>query len=556
MGPTVMALVISAPMQLAAAAGVELSGGYDSTVANFQLSPPQWGDGAVMRAAVSIQAGHRTETLRQTLRVQGELYYAGGDGRSLGDINNYTALSRYNLLWTPTDDWQISADLGGNIGLGSLMVQGSSSTPGTNFQYGTFAEYLARAQVTRTFRDRYRVSPFGGVNGRQTIDIPPNTPRGDMITYRAGVNASADVGDTNTFGAALSGERIGMAGLGDWLHRVTAFGLWRHAWTDTFNTGLSAGVDVLQDQNDQNRERWNPGPYANVTLTKSIPEARLAFTLAGRYELTSVNSVQCNGRYVPDRNGQRSYQLWLDERGVCLPRQVIAGGVGRVGGATFQFAWRPLEEGRLTVVGIAAADYGVTENPVFEPDPENPGSRRPTGGVHPVGNMNITASLNARWIVARTVSVFARYTFLFQHVEEPATLQDVRRHLLLAGVTISLTAGEADYLDGVIPWQEAEVTNAIRGAAASAPSADAVAAENAASGEDPGVLDDPLDPADRPLPPPPRRQGDPEPELYPVGDPRRTTPAPTGPTPSGSNNPQQSPSAPARPREGTEGPTG
>ncbi|MFO0601769.1 MAG: hypothetical protein U0324_01285 [Polyangiales bacterium] len=534
MGPTVMALMISAPTQLAAVAGVELSGGYDSTVANFTLSPPQWGDGPILRTAVDIQVGHRTETLQQTLRARGEMYYAGGDGRSI-DNANFTALTRYNLRWVPDDDWRFEVNGGYNVGAAAMLVQGGAATRGTPFQYGTYGEYLALAQITRTFRDRYRIQPFGGVNGRHTIDVPPGTPRGDMISYRAGISSTADVGDTNTFGAAVNGERLGMAGLGDWIHRVTVFGLWRHAWTDTFGTGISAGADLIQDQTDPLRERWNAGPYGNLVITKVVPEARLAFTLAGRYEFTTVNSVACGGALLAN--------------GTCPPDQVIAGGVGRVGGGTFQFAWRPLEDGRLTLVGITTADYGVTENHVRS-------GGRVLPETHAVGNMNFTASLNARWVLARTISAFARYTFLFQHVEEPATLQDVRRHLLLAGITISFTAGEADYLDGVIPWQEAEVTNAIRGAAASAPSADAVAAENAASGEEPGVLDDPLDPADRPAPPPPRRQGDPEPELYPVGDPRRAAPAPTGAAPTGSNNPQQSPSAPARPREGTEGPNG
>ena len=84
-------------------------------------------------------------------------------------------------------------------------------------------EYLALAQVTRTFRDRYRIQPFGGVHGRPTIDVPPGTPRGDMISYRAGVSSTADVGDRDTFGAAVNGERLGMAGLlcriGRWCRR-------------------------------------------------------------------------------------------------------------------------------------------------------------------------------------------------------------------------------------------------------------------------------------------------------------------------------------------------
>jgi hypothetical protein len=532
MGLTTMALLVSAPMQFAAAAGVELSGGYDSTVPNFTLSPPQWVDGGILRTAVDIQAGHRTVTLQQILRVRGEMFYAGGDGRSLDDAN-LMALTRYNLRWAPDDDWRFDVNAGYNIGLASMLVQGGAAIRGTPFQYGTFGEYLALAQVTRTFQDRYRLMPFGGVNGRHTVDAPPGTPRGDMITYRAGISSTVDVGDRDTFGVALNGERLGMAGLGDWIHRVTVFGLWRHAWTDTFGTGVSGGIDTLQDQTDPLRERWNVGPYATLVLTQVVPEARLAFTLAGRYEFTTVNSVACGGPLRAD--------------GTCPPDQVIAGGVGRVGGGTIQFIWRPLEEGHLTVAGIATADYGITENFVRAMGRVLPQTR-------PVGNMNVTASLNARWTFNRMLSAFARYTFLFQHVEEPVTFQDVRRHLILAGVTVSFAAGEADYLDGVLPWQEAEIAHAIRGAVASAPGAEAVAEERSAAGEDPGVLDDPLDPGDRPPPRPLRRPGEPDPEPHPIGDPRRSTNAPTGVTSSGSNSSQ--PQAPVRPREGSEGPNG
>ena len=198
----------------------------------------------------------------------------------------------------------------------------------------------------------------------------------------------------------------------------------------------------------------------------------------------------------------------------------------------------------LTIVGIATADYGVTQNFVRALDRVLPQTRD-------VGNMNVTASLNARWVLSRQLSAFARYTFLFQHVEEPVTMQDIGRHLLLAGVTLSLTAGEADYLDGVVPFQEAEIMHAIRGATAAAPGAEAVAAEQSAAGEDEGVLDDPLDPTERPIAPPPRSPGEPEPrvEPYPPGDPRRQ--APTPPAPAAPAAPNPSPTTP--PRERTEG---
>jgi hypothetical protein len=521
----VMALVVSAPLQLAAAAGVEVSGGYDSTVLNALTF--NFGDGGILRTALDLQVGHRTDTLRQTLRARGEFYFAGGEGRSI-DYANLNSLNRYSLQWDPNDDWRFAVDAGYNIGQSPLMFQGVGD-PTASFRRGIFGEYNALGRLTRTFIDRYRVSLYGGVNGRHTVEVPEGTPRGDMIVYRLGVDGSADIGERDTVGLAFVGQRLGMAGLGDWVDRVTAFGTWRHAWTDSFNSGVSLGADFMQDQTDPTRQAWNSGPYANLTATKVFVEQRLAFTVAGRYEFQAVNTVRCGGALRPD--------------GLCPPELVIAGGAGRVGGGTFQFAWRPREDGNLTITGIATADYGLTRNVVLATVTTATGTRE-------VANMNVTAVLNARWAFSRHLSAFARYTFLFQHVEEPQWFPDIRRHVILAGVTVSLTAGEADYLDGVIPFTEAEVTGAIRNAVSSAPGAAEVAAEQSASGEENGVLEDPLDPGDRPAPPPLRRPGDPEEEPTP-GAPARPTTAPTGATPGGSNAP---PSTPPRDRpEGSKG---
>ena len=434
----VMALVVSAPLQLAAAAGVELSGGYDSTVLDpFSF---EFGDGGILRTALDIQVGHRTETLRHTLRLRGEFYFAGGERRSLGDAN-INSLNRYSLQWDPSDNWRATVEAGYNIGQSALMTQGTI-TPGAQFARGIFGEYNLLARATRTFDDRYRVSLFGGVNGRHTVEVPEGTPDGSMILYRLGVEGSADLGERDTVGATFNAQRIGMAGLGDWIHRLTAFGSWRHAWTDTFGSGLSLGADFMQDQNDLLRETWNAGPYVNATATKVFPEQRLAFTVAGRYEFSVVNPVRCTTGAAMG----------------CADGVVVSGGVGRVGGGTFQFAWRPRDDGNLTITGIATADYGLTEHSVRA-------TATTPSGTREVGNMNVTATLNARWVFSRSLSAFARYTFLFQHVEEPTWFPDIRRHVVLAGITLSVTAGEADYLDGVIPFTEAEVTSAIRNAA-------------------------------------------------------------------------------------------
>ena len=78
---TAIALLAVVPMQLAAAAGVELAGGYDSTVLDQRTL--YFGDGVISRAAVDLQFGHRTETFRQLLRTRGEFYFTSGEGRDV-----------------------------------------------------------------------------------------------------------------------------------------------------------------------------------------------------------------------------------------------------------------------------------------------------------------------------------------------------------------------------------------------------------------------------------------------------------------------------------------
>ena len=53
-------------------------------------------------------------------------------------------------------------------------------------------------------------------------------------------------------------------------------------------------------------------------------------------------------------------------------------------------------------------------------------------------------ALNSRWMLSRGVSVFARYTFLFQHVDEPAWYPDIVRHVALLGVTLAVFGGDAE----------------------------------------------------------------------------------------------------------------
>lgn len=489
MVPIALALILAAPMQLAAAAGVEVSGGYDSTVINQLDLRNAFGNGGIMRLAIDIQAGHRTDTLRQVLRTRGEMFFESGTGLPLSQPN-LTSLNRYTLTWQPDDSWQVMADAGYNVGQSSLLLQRTGDTA-LAFLRGVYGQYTGNLSATRAFGDNARLATRLGVNGRHAIDIPEGVPRGDTTALLAGTTASFEVGERNTFGATANLEALHLDGLDGWLGRVTGFGTWNHAWTETFGTTASLGVDIVQDQTDVTRSRWLPGPYAGLGATKVFPDQNLAFTLQGRYEVAMVNGVRCGEEFVPDSMNRMTRVALLPD-GSCRPEYVIAGGAGRIAGLTFQALWRPFER-NLVFTGLVTADHGVTQNYVQT----TPGVPPMSGQTHSVGNSNVTALLGARWVVSNGLSVFLRYTFLFQHVDEPVWYPDIRRHVVMLGVTLMTSAGDVNQLDALIPVEEADTAAAIRSAAASS-GGSAASEGGAVNAAGDGVLDDPLSATDGP----------------------------------------------------------
>ncbi len=464
MVPTALALVVSAPLQLAAAAGVELSGGYDSTVLNpLTLS---FGDGGILRTAVDVQVGHRTETLRHTLRARGEFYFLGGEGRGV-DQGDLTSLNRYSLVWEPSERWRVSLDAGYNVGQSALLFQ-RTFDPAASFFRGVFGEYMVNGTLTRALGDNARLVWSSGLTGRHTISIPAGAPRADQAVVTTGLMGSGEVGESNTFGATSNVQAMQIVGLGDWLLRSTTFATWRHTWSEHANSSLSAGLDLLQDQNDATRSTWMPGPYVSATWQQVFPDANLAVMLRAHYEFTTVNSVRCAA---------------LTAQGTCPPGQVIAGGAGRVGGGGLQMLWKPFEA-NLVFSGEAGGDYGVTVNIT----PEAAAAGRTD--TQDVANANFTASAGARWIFTRGVSAFARYTFLYQHVEQPAWFPDIVRHVAMVGVSFLVFAGDAEELFGVMPLEESEAAQAIRSASQSSGDAEPADGDRVSDGVGDGVLDD------------------------------------------------------------------
>jgi hypothetical protein len=477
-------------MQLAAAAGVEVSGGYDSTVINPITQT--FGDGGLLRAAVDVQVGHRTETLRHTLAARGEFYFLGGEGRSI-DQGDVLAIGRYALVWEPDDDWRLSGNAGYNYGQGALLLQRSYESAQI-FLRGVFGEYAGNLELTRAFGDSARWSFYAGTNGRHTIEQPAEIPRANMLVFSGGTMASIDLGEVNTLGLTVNGEGLLVDGLGDWVGRITSFATWRHAWGERTTSVLQLGVDAMHDQTDFSRTRWNVGPYAGFQLTHAVPDANLAFTLSGRFERTSVNAVRCRALTADERTGRAvlppgvSRTTGLLPDNTCHPTRIEAGGVGQVGGGTLQMLWRP-GESHLTFAGEVSADYGVTDN--FVPAPGD--AMGFASNVQSVGNSNITATAGVRWQLSRGVALFGRYTFLYQHVDEPRWFPDIVRHVVFGGISVTATAGDAEFLDGIVPIEEAETAASIRNALASHTPPDA---NEPASG--PNVFDDPLDPGAEP----------------------------------------------------------
>ncbi|MFO0645562.1 MAG: hypothetical protein U0326_04940 [Polyangiales bacterium] len=482
--PIAIALVVSAPLQLAAAAGVELTGGYDTTVANAltlcrygqTYAAPCFGDGGILRTAIDIQIGHHTDTLRQTLRTRGEFYYVGGEGRPI-DNGNILSLNRYTLVWEPSDRWRVAVDGSYNVGRGVLLAQ-NSLTLSTAFLDTWFGEYGAHGSVTRGVSENARVVFNAGLDGRQSLSVPAGTPRADQVQITAGLNGSFEVGERDTLGLTGAYQALQITGLGDWIMRVTPFATWRHGWSEQIATTVSGGLDMMQDQTDETRSRWNTGPYGSVTYQQTIPEANLGIILRGGYQFTTVNAVRCNGN--------------LDSSGRCPPRQVIAGGAGRVASAALLLLWRPFDQ-NLVFQGTLGGDYGITQN--FNPVPAG-STATPT--THDVGNSNFSAVAGARWIITRGISAFVRYTFLYQHVDEPVGNPDIVRHVAMAGVTFSVFAGDAEELLGVTPLEESNAAQALRGATGGA----SATSEGNERGNDEGtsVTDDGFGANDEPAP--------------------------------------------------------
>ena len=424
----ILAMLVATPMQLAAAAGIELAGGYDSTVLNQQTLA--FGDGALGRGAVDLQIGHRTEHVRQLLRTRGEYYFTDGEGKSL-DQGDFTSFTRYALHIEPSDEWEIEGNASYTVGQAAYLL-GLGASPDLYFQRGLFGEYNGAVQVHHDFSDTWRGTVMGGVMGRHAIELPPGLARENMLTFLGVLEAAHDFSEANIGLAAGRLEYFLIDGYFNWVARVTGYVGWRHNFGENSTLTLLGGADALEDQNDPSQ--FFVGPYGNVTFATAVPEDHFAFGIGACSEYAVVSTTRCG---VPVMGG-----------GACPQSQVLAGGTGRVWGAMLAGVWRP-GGGKFSMSGDVVVDYGTTSNA-----DDSPGAA--PGAVHDVAQINISALANFRWIFNPNVSVFARYNFLYSDIDAviPGSITQLVRHVAMAGVTFALGTEDDGVTEPLIPFAE------------------------------------------------------------------------------------------------------
>lgn len=438
---TAIALLAVVPMQLAAAAGLELAGGYDSTVLNQRTL--EFGDGVISRAAVDLQLGHRTETFRQLLRTRGEFYFTSGEGRDIGQ-SDLVSITRYAMMWNSDDErWSLEGDASYVLGRTSLLLGRAQSTD-LVFQRGLYGEVNGHLDLTREFGERTRLTLSALALNRHAVDIPDGAARNNLSSAAGAVTLAHDVTENNTLELSGRGEGFLIDGVSDWLARVTAYAGIRRRWSETFTTFLLAGVDTLQDQN--NRSDFLAGPYVHAGLGWAEPRDGVALSFDARYEYAIVASTRCN---VAVRAGE-----------ACPPTQVAAGGVGRVAGSALSFLFRP-NHGAWVFTGSAQGDYGVTQN--YD---QRPGAVPNT--IRDVETINFNAGGGARWSPSPRFGLFVRYDFFWSRVtaQVPGAINEIVRHVGMIGLAVSTSIGDGP-TEPLVAFEELDAQTSARAAGAS-----------------------------------------------------------------------------------------
>lgn len=465
-----MMVLAAVPLQLAAAAGVELAGGYDSTVLN-QLTQ-SYSDGGIARAALDLQIGYRGDTTRHLLRTRAEGYYLSNEGRSFTE-GDFLLINRYLFRWDPNDDTEIGVEGTYSIGRSGLLLGRSNSTD-LMFLPGIAGEYIARLDVRRAIGERNRISLSPGIQGRHAVSQPLEVPRQNMVSINTLLEYNRDFSDRLTGIVAGRGEYFLVDGFLDWVPRFTGYVGVRRVWNEDVTSVVHVGIDSLRDQYDASE--WFVGPYAMTGLTWRFPNQHLVLGLNGRYEYAIVAAARCN---VPVMGNAQ-----------CPRNEVVAGGTGRVLGGDFSAVWRP-GEGMWSLYTEASGDYGVTANFALRPDGSTDNSR-----IVDVGNTNLSVAAGVRFIASRNFSIFTRYNFLYSHLDVarlPGLIPEIVRHVVMLGVTASLSNDNDGATESLIPFEEAAAMHAARGSGGGRSTTESSGGSSGGSSGDEGGFVDPFD---------------------------------------------------------------
>jgi hypothetical protein len=281
------------PFQFAFAVGGQLAGGYDSTAVNPRTGLYQ--DAGFVNAALDVQLTHQTDTVRQILRSRGEAMYEATGGRDLLDSDLFS-VTRYGLIWEPTEDLHVYTDASYAVGAPTLYFSRagrpdvSFARAGLAFPHQLVADYVVRQDVTQRFSDVDGLQLEAAVQGR--YPVTSQLPGQNMFTPYAAARATHEFDEDNNGHAGARFEYYNLE-----LFRpamaIQGFVGWGHNFFDGISTLLEAGVTTVQS--DLQTSRWDVQPYGRATLHAQFDRLRLMLGAAYTHTFGVVSATLGTG---------------------------------------------------------------------------------------------------------------------------------------------------------------------------------------------------------------------------------------------------------------------
>lgn len=505
-----LAIVMAVPLQLAGAAAIETTGGFDSTVQNPRATAPPgmggcaagtpcplFGPGGIARLGLDLQLGHQSDTVRQILRNRTDFVYTGGEGRSIGD-SDIVDLARYALLWEPSDTFNTAVDLQYSIGRSSALL-GRAGSNDLSFQPGVYSDVVGRIEFNKALGETWRTTLEFGPNWRYALSLPPLQARNNTFGVHESLAFAHDFSDDDVGQITVRHEYFDVDGFPNPVNRLTGFLGYTRSWNDNFTTAVAGGVDTIQDQN--NTARFNVGPYVTAGMTFLFPDVHFSLGLNYRREFTIVSGSRCAAG-----GGTTSGLL---ANGQCPANRVVGGGTGTVDSATLQAIWQS-EEAAWTISGDVGLEHGVTENITLSSTTPTCNATNASGCPRGLTtNLNVVATAGVRYEFSRAVSMFVRYDFLYQNVAIDDVMSamattgtvngqnlgfqpEIIRHVGLLGFQFAIVGGDGP-LEGIRPLEEISAVQGARSASAGANSENNAPVTNNGPADDTGFGADPFD---------------------------------------------------------------